>query len=156
MLWRVFSQWLTSEDMFGHFFYLWKCESIKLPELTVHRKKRVLTEYDRDKGRLCCDTPDLRTSLVRLRGVLSSGFTSPASAALCGITALVTLPEHVVRLCTATKMPAETVGGSTPSHVWTRTFQCSSTNLGGRGQTRHWTHASGDIWGNSVGLTRTM
>lgn len=59
-----------------------------------------------------------------------------------------TVLEHVSPLCTATKMPAEATGGSAPTHVRTRTFQRSSTHLRGRGQTRHWTHAPGDIWGN--------
>lgn len=57
--------------------------------------------------------------------------------------------EHVSPLCTTTKMPAEATGSSTPTHVRTRTFQCSSTHLRGRGQTRHWTHAPRDIWGNA-------
>lgn len=46
--------------------YLLKWESIKLAELTVHRKQQVLTEEDKDKSRKW--PPDLRTSLVRQRG----------------------------------------------------------------------------------------
>lgn len=62
-------------------------------------------------------------------------------------TKLVVLQEDVC-VRASTKMPAETFGGSTPSHVWTGTFQCSSTNLRGRGQACYWTHAPRDIWGN--------
>lgn len=81
----------------------------------------------------------------------------PAATALSRVhCALRCSLEHVVRLRTPTKMPAETAGGSSPPHVWTRTLQRSTADLGGWGPARHWTHASRDIRGNTGGLTHMM
>lgn len=136
VLCRLCGQWLTSGTL-RHYRTPWAHRAT-----CVDRRRQGLTQTTLWRS------PDLWTSLVRLRGLAQSGL----HWILCHFVVFLRLileKDHVVCHRTTAAMSAETADGSSPSHVWTRTFQCSSTNFGSRGQPCHWTHASGDAWGSS-------